>query len=166
MKRTLIIVRHAKSSWVDQNLSDYQRPLNQRGLNDAPFMAKVMSEAEAKPDRIISSGALRALTTANEYAKAFGMNSSDVQVDDKIYEASVADLIEVINTFDDSWERVLIFGHNPGFSYLTQYLCGEMVQLPTNGVVCMEIELDSWEHLGHGCADMKYHDYPKQHKRS
>ena len=162
MKRTLIIVRHAKSSWQDAEMKDYDRPLNDRGKRDAPVMADIMTKQEDKPDRIVSSGAKRALTTAGHYAKAFGLDDSSIKVDDRIYEAAVSDLIAVINDFDDVWGKVILFGHNPGFSYLVQYLSGQMIQMPTNGVVRFDIDIDSWKHIGTNCAELKYHDFPKK----
>jgi phosphohistidine phosphatase len=163
MKRTLILVRHAKSSWNESGLPDMKRPLNERGERDAPFMAKRMAARGIQIDKIVSSPAVRAHTTAKAYASALGFSEGDIEVVDAVYEASVAKLMDVINGFNNDWKVVLIFGHNPGFSYLLQYLCGQMLHMPTNGVATLEVEADSWEYFGTGCATLVDYDFPKKH---
>lgn len=163
MKRKLIIVRHAKSAWSDADLNDFDRPLNKRGTSDAPFMAKRYCETEQRPDKIVSSSALRCKTTAGLYADALQIPHSEIALREEIYEAPLSRLIEVVNEFDDEWKTVLIFGHNPGMSYLIDYLSGEMVQMPTNGVACVELDIESWKHAGNGCGSLAYNDYPKRH---
>jgi phosphohistidine phosphatase len=163
MKRTLILIRHAKSSWNHSDLSDMQRPLNDRGERDAPFMAQRLAESGIQVDKIISSPAVRAHSTAKAYADALKFPSNEITVVDSVYEASVAQLMDVINNFNDDLKVVLLFGHNPGFSYLLQYLCGQMVHMPTNGVATLEVEAQSWEHFGTGCATLVDYDFPKKH---
>lgn len=163
MKRTLILIRHAKSSWSDSDLHDIKRPLNERGERDAPFMAQRLATSGIKVDKIISSPAVRAHTTARAYADALGMAQESIQVVDSIYEASVAPLMEVINKLDNQWQVVVMFGHNPGFSYLIQYLTGQTLHMPTNGVAILEAEPDSWEYFGTGCATLVDYDFPKKH---
>jgi phosphohistidine phosphatase len=162
MKKTLILVRHAKSSWSKPGLADIDRPLNERGMRDAPFMAKRMAEAGQPVDHLVSSPANRALTTAKCYAEALNLRDS-LTIDPRVYEAGVAQLMNVINGFDDAWNCVLMFGHNPGFSYLIQYLCGQMLHMPTNGVSVLEADLASWENLGTNAATLVEFDYPKKH---
>lgn len=161
MKKTLVLIRHAKSSWLKEGCPDIDRPLNERGERDAPFMAKRLAESGLKVDKAISSPALRAKTTARHYVDALGL--SDLVIEDRVYEADVANLMNVINSFDDNWNCVLLFGHNPGFSYLLQYLCGEMLHMPTNGTAILEMEVSSWEHAGTGCAVLQDFDFPKKH---
>lgn len=163
MKRTLILIRHAKSSWNHSDLSDMQRPLNDRGERDAPFMAQRMAERGIQVDKIISSPAVRAHSTAKAYEAALKFPSNEITVVDNVYEASVAQLMDVINNFNDDLKVVLLFGHNPGFSYLLQYLCGTMVHMPTNGVATLEVEAESWGHFGTGCATLVDYDFPKKH---
>ncbi len=164
MKRKLIIVRHAKSAWSDADLSDFDRPLNKRGEADAPFMAQRYCETEERPHKIVSSSALRCKTTAGYYADALGIPSSEIELKPEIYEAPLSRLIEVVNGLDDAWQTVLLFGHNPGMSYLIDYLSGEMVQMPTNGVACIELDIEQWKHAGNGCGTLVYNDYPKRHQ--
>ncbi|MCH2199193.1 MAG: histidine phosphatase family protein [Flavobacteriales bacterium] len=164
MKRSLILIRHAKSSWNNERLDDKDRPLNKRGERDCPHMARHLAGSEACPDMIVSSHALRAHTTAKAYAAAFGIADDAIKLDERIYEAPVSRLVEVINDFSDGHSSVIMFGHNPGFSYLTQYLTGELIQMPTNGVVKIEMDVDSWQYIGTNCGSLTYHDFPKQHE--
>lgn len=163
MKKTLVLIRHAKSSWSQTGLSDIDRPLNERGERDAPFMAKRLSDSGKKIDQLVSSPALRAMTTAKHYAQALGVPDTHIIVEERVYEANVAQLMNVINALDDLNDCVVIFGHNPGFSYLMQYLCGQMLHMPTNGVGILEMELGSWEEVGTGSATLVEFDFPKKH---
>lgn len=163
MKRTLILIRHAKSSWSEAGISDFERPLNARGERDAPFMAQRMAESGRQVDAIVTSPAKRAITTAMAYKKALQLSEDRFIADDSVYEADVKALMNLINRFDDNWKCVLLFGHNPGFSYLIQYLSGSMLHMPTNGAGTLEMEIDSWEHVGTGCAQLVDFDFPKKH---
>ena len=163
MKKTLVLVRHAKSSWTESGLSDHDRPLNERGKRDAPFMAKRMAESGLAIDLIVSSSANRALTTAKHYADALNIAHTDIQVVPSIYEADVRQLMDAINALDDAHSTVVMFGHNPGFSYLIQYLNGSMLHMPTNGVAHLEINVNSWANVGTGSATLIDFDYPKKH---
>lgn len=163
MKKTLILVRHAKSSWTQSGIKDMDRPLNERGQRDAPFMAKRMRDSGLELDHFVSSPALRARTTANEYAKAFGRSEGEVELQESVYEAEVSALMEIINSFKDEWKTVALFGHNPGFSYLLEYLSGQILHMPTNGVAVLEMDVERWEHAGTGCATLVDYDYPKKH---
>lgn len=163
MKRTLILIRHAKSSWIEAGLSDMGRPLNARGERDAPYMAKRMLESGRQVDAIITSPANRAKTTALAYKTALNIAEERFIEAELVYEADVKDLMNLINSFDDQWQCVLLFGHNPGFSFLIQYLSGSMLHMPTNGVGTLEMEIDSWEHTGTGSAQLVDFDFPKKH---
>ncbi len=163
MKKTLVLIRHAKSSWTESGVSDHDRPLNERGKRDAPFMARRMAERGLKVDLIVSSSANRALTTAKQYADALSIAHASIHIEPSIYEADVRQLMDVINALDDAHSTVLMFGHNPGFSYLLQYLNGSMLHMPTNGVAHLEINVSSWENVGTGSATLVDFDYPKKH---
>lgn len=163
MKRTLILIRHAKSSWSEEGISDLDRPLNNRGERDAPFMAKRMAESDHQVDAIVTSPAKRAKTTALAYKNELQLPDDRFIEAEVVYEADVKDLMNLINSFDDQWKCVILFGHNPGFSYLIQYLSGSMLHMPTNGVGTLEMEIDSWEHAGTSCATLVDFDFPKKH---
>src|SRR5579863_6516167 len=120
--RRLVLVRHAKSSWDYAELSDFERPLNARGRRDAPLMARRLAAVLKPPLRLISSPALRAITTAHAFAEALGQRHEDVRLEPRIYEATPAALLSLVQQLDDADAQVLLFGHNPGFSDLALLL--------------------------------------------
>lgn len=135
MKR-LYIARHAKSSWDDPSLRDFDRPLNKRGLRDAPFMAGVMACKDERPELILTSPALRAKTTAEFYRRYLG---GTLRVDERIYDASVSTLYYVILEAFETYQKVMIVGHNPGLTELDAYLSDTPVyHIPTAGIVAMD----------------------------
>ena len=139
------IIRHAKSSWSDFSLKDIDRPLNKRGIHDAPKMAHFIKEIESIDiHHIYSSPANRALTTAQYFHKAFEIkNPIDIRLD--IYHADIEDLIHIIENTDDSVDSFAIFGHNPGFTYLVNhYSIKQIENLPTCGIAHFESTADSW----------------------
>ena len=161
--KTLYINRHAKSSWNESGVSDYDRPLNTRGLLDAPFMAKQFSEKSGGVDLILSSPANRALTTATFFAKEMGFATSKLKTEAGIYLASTQDLLKIVSQLDDAYQKVILFGHNPGFTYLVQYLTGEYVNMPTCAIVRVDFEVDSWRSIGADSGSLIALDYPKNH---
>lgn len=163
MKR-LYVIRHAKSSWSDPALGDFDRPLNKRGKRDAPFMGARLKEGGAKPDMIVSSPARRAVKTAREIAKALGFPAGKIVEEMTIYEASLYDLIAVVRKIPDACGEVIIVGHNPGFSDLAGYLASDStVYMPTCAVYCVDLDVDSWMSVTAGLGKMVSYDYPKKH---
>jgi phosphohistidine phosphatase len=161
--KKLFIIRHAKSSWDQPELKDIDRPLNDRGEQDAPKMGEVLAE-RYQFDQLISSPANRAHTTCKIIAGKMGYPEKEIKVDRAIYGAAVSGMISMINTFDNKWETVAIFGHNPTFTYLAEQLGNESIgNLPTCGVVGIEFEVDDWNAVGSGLGNTFYYDYPKNH---
>ena|SRR2546428_4772017 len=159
--KTLYLIRHAKS---DQTVlgSDFDRPLNERGLKDAPKMAKRLLKRKVHPDLIISSPAKRALTTAKTFAETLNYGLKNIYEEILIYEASTSTLLSVINNIDDKYKVVLLFGHNPGITYIINYLTNsDLDNLPTCGLVKIEFEFDSWKLVSAAGGTVSYLDYPK-----
>ena len=144
--RQLLILRHAKSSWADASLDDWQRPLNERGLRDAPRVGDLLRERSLVPDLIISSDAVRARTTAQIVAKSAGY-TRELMVAPTLYHATPSDVIEVLNDVDDDAQSVMIVGHNPGLEDLIEQLTGEAHGLPTAALMQLEIGIDRWSAL-------------------
>ncbi len=164
--KKIIFVRHAKSSWDNPELSDHDRPLNKRGLRDAPFMAKFLKEKEQKPDLIISSSAKRALTTANYFAAAFGIEPSAIEVKKELYLASESEVLEVLEKVDDQHKVVLIFGHNPTYTDLVnRFNEGFIDNVPTCGIGVVEANADHWKNLSYVKGQLVAFYYPKQFKK-
>lgn len=146
--KELYIIRHAKSSWSKPNLSDMERPLNKRGIHDAPKMAEILNKKlEGKLDLIYSSPAARAISTAQVFQSAF-MNIKEIDVRTDIYNASIEDVMHIIQTTDNDKINIAIFGHNPTFTYLLNYLASANIEnLPTCGIAILTLNSDNWEDL-------------------
>ena len=160
---TLVVVRHAKSSWKEPLQSDCERPLNKRGQRDAPFLARCLAERLGCPDLIVSSPALRAQTTAQAFATASGYEPESIALDERVYEASVPDLLEVIRQLPDTAQLVFLFGHNPGMTDLVNTVSNARLDnLPTCGLVEFRSE-EPWAHFGDSTSELLAFDYPKNH---
>ena len=144
--RQLLILRHAKSSWADASLDDWQRPLNERGVRDAPRVGDLLRERSLVPDLIISSDAVRARTTAQIVAKTAGY-TRELIVAPALYHATPADVIDVLHDVDDAARSVMIVGHNPGLEDLIEQLTGEAHGLPTAALIQLKLEIDRWSDL-------------------
>ena len=146
MVRRLLILRHAKSSWADSSISDWQRPLNQRGLRDAPRAGAWLRERSLLPDVVITSDAVRARTTAEAVAKAAGYSEAII-VEPSLYHAKPDDLLAALSGIPSEARTVLIVGHNPGLEELVQQLTGEYHDLPTAALVHIAMAIDGWSEV-------------------
>lgn len=159
--KTLYILRHAKSSWDDHTLSDFERPLNQRGLNTAPFMGELMKKQGFFPDVIVSSPAVRAKQTA-ELVRETAQFEPQIRFDEQIYEASVGTLVSVLSEIEDSNDFVLLVGHNPGTESLIYYITGEIAPMPTASLGVVELYIETWSEMAGGCGTLKQIIRPKE----
>jgi len=146
--KTLFLVRHAKSSWDDTALSDRARPLNDRGKRDAPKIGERLAQRAVSPDLILSSPALRALTTAEIVAKKVGYKLDDIVVDDRLYATEADDLLDVIHALGDKLRTVMLFGHNPELTQLGHRLSTEITHMPTCAVAEFSFDVKSWSSIG------------------
>ena len=145
--KTLLILRHAKSSWSDPALDDHERPLNTRGRRDAPRMGDLVRERGLIPDVIISSDAVRARLTAEAAAEA-ARYPGEILVDPRLYGASPRDILAVLRTIREAKAgTVMIVGHNPGLEELVVQLTGEQQDLPTAALAHIELPIDRWRDL-------------------
>ena len=158
---TLSLVRHAKSSWDTPDLPDFERPLNERGRRDAPQMAQRLREAGLRPDRLLSSPALRAISTARIFADTLGLALDDIQLDSRIYDASVATLLEVVRGCGSGATHLMMFGHNPGFSDLVGLLAEPFEEMPTCAVAVLELDARRWSAVSPRCGRLCQYLYPK-----
>ena len=154
----LILLRHAKSSWDDPNLDDFDRPLAPRGEKDAPKMGRALNAASSLPDLVVCSTATRARQTAAIALKAAGYKGP-VRHEDRIYEASVEALIDVVRSIDDAVDTAMLVGHNPGFEMLIGSLIGPKghpasVRVPTANLARLELAVDSWRSVSHGSGTL------------
>jgi phosphohistidine phosphatase len=162
--KTLYLNRHAKSSWDNPGLSDFDRPLNNRGKRDAPLMGKILSEKVNSPQVIYSSPANRAITTANQIAESFGYNKNNIIQDQKIYDAVISDIIKIINLTSDEYDTIMFFGHNPTFTMISNYLSNKYIDnLPTCGFVQINFALETWKEVEGNTGKLILFEYPKKH---
>lgn len=162
--RTLYLTRHAKSCWDDPGTDDLNRPLNGRGQRDAPIMARLFKERGEPLDRLVSSPAVRAITTARAFAHALGLEEKDVIQDPGIYLAPAEMLLRIVNLLNNDDRRVMLFGHNPGFTELAEYISdADLDELATCATVRIDLPVDSWKEVSMGLGTMVWHDHPKRH---
>ena len=162
--KTFFFIRHAKSSWGDMSLRDFDRPLNHRGLRDAPFMGKLIAGKGIKVDAIVSSSANRAITTASYFAEALGIKKEDIIAKKEIYESYPETVLTIIEELDEKLETVLIFGHNPTFTSLANLFTEDYISnLPTCGMVQIDSSADKWADVTTENSKMKNFYYPKQY---
>ncbi len=158
--KTLILVRHAKSDKSDPTLNDFDRPLNPRGQCDAPAIAERLAKSGLRVDALVSSPAVRALSTAEALAKKLSL---PVQTDLRVYEAGVNELLTMVRGFDDRHGNIVLVGHNPGLSEFLRYLTDEnYADLPTAGVAVVELPLKSWRYTFEGKGVLKNSLCPKR----
>lgn len=162
MKR-LTLLRHAKSSWKDLSQPDADRPLNGRGKRNAPEMGTRFSERYPDTDYVmISSPALRALSTARLFAEAAGYPLDDIVVDDRVYLADDTSLADIVAEFDDTWEHVVLVGHNPGFTDFVNKATKHFIEnLPTGGIAELQYNVDRWDQVETVQAILAELDLPK-----
>ena len=159
--KTLYLLRHAKSSWGDTSLPDRERPLERRGERDAVTMSKRWSQLHAKPDLIMSSPAARALATANVVAQGLDYKAKKIAVNDRLYAATADALIAIIEVLDDRLDRVMLVGHNPGFTELAHHFNSEITHMPTCALAEFKFEADSWGGIGQAKPSRTIFDSPK-----
>lgn len=158
-------MRHSKSCWEDIFLSDFERPLNKRGKNDAPFMGKKLYNRNVFPNVILSSPAKRAKATAKIVGSELGKYTKEnLLFVDEIYEATVETLLKIISKQDDKIESLLLFGHNPSFTELANQLSDyHIYNIPTSGVVGISFKVNSWKKILNKKGEILFFDYPKRY---
>jgi phosphohistidine phosphatase len=145
--KTLLMLRHAKSSWDDSSLDDHERPLNGRGERDAPRMGALIRKQRLLPDLVISSDAARARTTAAAMAAAAGY-TGETLLDARLYHASVGEILSVLRSVPRAAaNRVMIVGHNPGLEELVAQLTGQREAFPTAALAQITLPIDGWSEL-------------------
>ncbi|MFK7821425.1 MAG: histidine phosphatase family protein [Planctomycetaceae bacterium] len=142
--KTLLLIRHAKSSWDNPAMDDHERPLNKRGLKTAPRMGQLIADEGLKPDIIVSSTAVRAATTAEVIAEECGYDR-DIQFTDDLYLAPPSAYLDLLSTLPDDYNSAMLVGHNPGISELVSSMCGEHVDMPTAALAHTQSENQSWK---------------------
>lgn len=163
--KKLYILRHAKSSWEQAGIADFQRPLNHRGLIAAPFIGELIAGRGYLPDLILSSPAKRASQTASIVKESSGANA-ELRFDDQIYEASPQALRQVVAELSDNIGSAMLVGHNPGIEGFIRFLTGAEEPMPTAAFASINLNIDKWGDLSAGCGDIQEIIRPKEEMRS
>lgn len=145
--KTLFILRHAKSSWKDARIADFQRPLNRRGQRAADLVGKLIKEKTLKPDLVLSSPAVRAAETIGIVLESARL-LVELQYEDQLYLASCERLLQVVSELPDDREQVLLIGHNPGLEELLHRLTGIAEHLPTAALGKIVLDVAHWSEVG------------------
>ena len=162
MKR-LLFIRHAKSSWDSSTLKDIDRPLNERGNNDAPMMAKRLLSNKISIDAFVSSPAKRASSTAKFFQKTLNAPDESLIINPELYNAPVSAFYNVILTLNDNWKTVALFSHNPGITEMVNSLnIASVSHMPTCGIFGVHIKTDHWADFLDAEKQFWLFDYPKK----
>ena len=160
--KTLLLVRHAKSSWDQPGLSDSERPLNERGKKDAPEMAARLKEKGLNIDHFVSSPAKRARKTARYFAEEFGQSKDDITLVEDLYLATQPAFASTVAGLDDRYDTVAVFSHNPGITDFASSLTNVKVHdMPTCAVFAVQAETDAWSGFHDAEKKFLFFDYPK-----
>ena len=160
--KTLYLVRHAKSSWKDSSLPDDERPLNKRGKRNAPAMGEYLASRCARPERLVSSPAKRALTTARFIAAALDYDLDAIVLDRKMYFTGIDSMLDILRDTDEEITSLMLVGHNPDMTFLLNSLCGYQVDnMPTCGVAQLECDGD-WSAIGQGRCRLVDYKIPRE----
>lgn len=163
--KTLLLLRHAKSSRRDNGVRDCDRPLNQRGLKAAPSIGRLIRKRTLQPDLVISSPAERARQTTQLVFEAAGLKT-EVRYDERIYEATGARLLEIVGQIEEDANVAVLVGHNPGLEELLEALTGEAHNLPTAGLARIELDIEKWNKVRAGAGRLEWLVKPKELKSS
>ena len=161
--KKLFIIRHAKSSWGDFSLPDFERPLNERGKTDAPEMAKRLLAKKITIDAFVSSPAKRAKKTCKLFCREYNINEENIIVIESLYNAYPETFFEVIAALDNKYDHVAIFSHNPGITDFVNRLCKDVQidDMPTCGIFAIEANMDHWINFKEVEKKFLFFDYPK-----
>jgi phosphohistidine phosphatase len=160
--KTLLLVRHAKSDWNDASLSDFDRPLNERGKRDAPAMAHRLLDKKIAIDVFISSPAKRAKKTATIISKEYGKDKEGLILIDELYGAGEDVFFDVISKADNKFDSIAVFSHNPGITDFANMLTDARIDnIPTCGIFAVTIDCKKWTDFKHAKKEFWFFDYPK-----
>ena len=168
--KTLYLLRHAKSSWDDPELRDFERPLSERGIRDIPMMAQRLAERGGKPDSIVVSPAVRTKTTARRMAEILGFPKDDIISNPELYFAGTGMFLKATRMMDETAGSAMLVGHNPAITDFVNAMIGdgsaEIDNIPTCGLVELELPVEQWSDVELGSARLVSFDFPKKDSES
>ncbi len=162
-KKTLYIVRHGKSAWDYENISDLDRPLKLRGIRNAYEMARRLKIDCKVPELFICSPANRALHTASIFLNVYELSYDKLHVDERLYGSGASEILEWLKSQPSTMSKLMIFGHNPDFSELARTFAKKpFVELPTCGIAIFDFKCSGWEEIKRENMISEYYDFPKK----
>lgn len=160
--KTILCVRHAKSAWDDISVSDTERKLTHRGKSDSKMMAKRLQKRSVDIDAFVSSPAKRAMKTAKLFMKVYDKDKKKLMLEPALYEASVSDFYQVIESFHDKYNTVALFSHNPGITEFVNSLnCSAVYDMPTCSIYAVKVKAKHWKDFREAKKEFLFFDYPK-----
>lgn len=161
MKR-LVVIRHAKSSWADNSLRDIDRPLNSRGQKDAPKIGTYLNDNGYHFERMISSPAIRAISTCTAIAAKTGFPIREIVQEISLYHADPNTMLEIVNQQGNSINNLALFGHNPGITHFVNKLTKQSIDnIPTCGVAVIDFNTEKWTSARFETGSLSHYTYPK-----
>lgn len=158
--KTLYLIRHAKSDWF-KGVQDFERPLNERGMADAPVMGSYLKSLNQIPDLVISSDANRAISTARLLVKELGYDLKKIKETNNLYHAAPKVILKEVWKVPNEVNNLFVFSHNPGISELIEYLTEDWIELKTCCVAKITFDLDEWKALIRGTGSLISVESPK-----
>jgi len=163
--KTIYLIRHAKSSWSDPSLQDFDRPLNSRGNRDVKMMTSILSNKTKNIDLILTSKAKRALATTEVITNGNGVNYKEIIKEDRLYQASSKKISKLISKQNNKFDSLAIVAHNPGLTELANELGGVKIDnLPTTGILAFKFDTEKWANITKKDGKLLFFEYPKLHK--
>jgi phosphohistidine phosphatase len=167
MKKTLILVRHATAEDHSFNIKDFDRKLNAKGIEDAEIMGAWLVSNGSWPDVFVSSPAPRAFTTAEIFAKHFGVDVSSINSRQEIYDGGPKAYLDAVNRIPDDFICLILFGHNPDITYFAEYLSGSQIgSMKKSGIAIIEFQDQKWSEISAKTGDMVLYKTPKEVKET
>jgi len=160
--KSLLIIRHAKSSRDPSGIGDYERTLEERGVRDAHAIGKYLRESSIRPDYLLSSPAVRAKQTAAIIAEEIGYPLDKIQAEELLYEQSTSKIIACLRNLQNCYSMVMIVGHNPSAQELVNALGNQSFsQIPSCGAVCLDFQVENWTEIDHGKGQVRFFISPE-----
>jgi phosphohistidine phosphatase len=164
--KTLYLLRHAKSSWQQPELDDFERPLLEKGLKRSKLVIDYLLERKVAVDLIISSPAVRALATAKIFASAMNYPVEDIRKERKLYFGDADAYFEQFFDVPKTVNAMMLVGHNPAITtFANQFLKDKIDYLPTSGVVSLSFDIDNWENAGTAKRKVNFVVYPRMFRK-
>lgn len=160
--KALLLIRHAKSDWDNAGLSDFDRPLNERGKKNAPEMAQRLLDKKINIDAFVASPAKRAAKTAKYFAETYGVKKENILWVDELYLASTTAFLKVVSSLKNKFQTVAIFSHNNGITDFANQLTNARIDnIPTCGIFAVKANTEDWTDFATAIKEFWFFDYPK-----